>query len=122
VVKKKENYTRILYSCFSILSVSNNGLIYHWHVSTGIPKLQINTDSQFLIRCVTEWAPKWRKNDWKLSSGGDVKNKVQLQNLHSVYDGIDIKWVSNNDLIEAITISDLIFNFCLRTMFKPIKE
>jgi len=45
-----------------------------------------------LIRCVTEWAPKWRKNDWKLSSGGDVKNKVQLQNLHSVYDGIDIKW------------------------------
>lgn len=58
----------------------------------GIPKLQINTDSQFLIRCVTEWAPKWRKNDWKLSSGGDVKNKVQLQNLHSVYDGIDIKW------------------------------
>jgi len=60
--------------------------------SCGVSKLQINTDSQFLIRCVTEWSPKWRKNDWKLSSGGDVKNKLQLQNLNSVYNGIDVKW------------------------------
>jgi len=27
-----------------------------------------------------------------LSSGGDVKNKLQLQNLNSVYNGIDVKW------------------------------
>lgn len=60
--------------------------------SCGVRKLQINTDSQFLIRCITEWAPKWRQNNWKLSSGGDVKNKIQLQSLHSVYDDIDVKW------------------------------
>lgn len=60
--------------------------------SCGVPKLQINTDSQFLIRCVTEWLPKWRRNNWKLSSGGDVKNKLQLQSLHSVNCDIDVKW------------------------------
>ena len=61
---------------------------------TGIAKLQINTDSQFLIKCITQWLPKWQKNGWKVSDGGDVKNKVQLVDLHQAMKAnIDIKWV-----------------------------
>ena len=60
----------------------------------GISKLQINTDSQFLIKCITQWMPKWQKNGWKLSTGGDVKNKEQLEELHQVLKkSINIKWV-----------------------------
>ena len=61
----------------------------------GIDKLQINTDSQFLIRCITEWLPKWQRNGWRLSDGGVVKNKVQLEDLHyNLKENINIKWVS----------------------------
>ena len=63
-------------------------------IFTGISKLQINTDSQFLIKCITQWLPKWQKNGWKISDGGDVKNKVQLIDLHQVMKAnIEIKWV-----------------------------
>ena len=56
--------------------------------------MQINTDSQFLIKCITQWLPKWQKNGWKVSDGGDVKNKVQLVDLHQAMKAnIDIKWV-----------------------------
>ncbi|XP_046455643.1 ribonuclease H1-like isoform X3 [Daphnia pulex] len=59
----------------------------------GISKLQINTDSQFLIKCITQWMPKWQKNGWKLSTGGDVKNKEQLEELHEMLKkSINIKW------------------------------
>jgi ribonuclease HI len=38
--------------------------------------------------------PKWQKNGWKLSTGGDVKNKEQLEELHQVLKkSINIKWV-----------------------------
>ncbi len=61
----------------------------------GIDKLQINTDSQFMIKCVTEWMPKWQKNGWKLSTGGDVKNRVQLVDLHNAMDklNVQVRWV-----------------------------
>ena len=69
-----------------------------WQVfflNLGISKLQVNTDSQFLIKCVTEWMPKWRKNGWKLSTGGDVKNREQLTDLHEAMEEskVQVKWV-----------------------------
>lgn len=56
--------------------------------------MQINTDSQFLIKCITQWMPKWQKNGWKISTGGDVKNKEQLEELHrALKNNVEIKWV-----------------------------
>jgi len=60
--------------------------------SCGITKLQINTDSQFLIRCINDWLPKWKSNGWKKSDGGDVINKVQLEDLVRSKADMEIKW------------------------------
>jgi len=35
----------------------------------------IRSDSQYAIRCVTEWAPGWEKKGWKTMEGTDVKNR-----------------------------------------------
>jgi len=36
--------------------------------------IEINTDSQYSINCVTLWVKKWEKNDWKVADGSKVKN------------------------------------------------
>ena len=72
----------------------------------GIDKLQINTDSQFMIKCVTEWMPRWQKNGWKLSAGGDVKNRVQLVDLHNAMDklNVEVRWVLKTILLLYVSL------------------
>ncbi|CAL8101502.1 unnamed protein product [Orchesella dallaii] len=60
----------------------------------GINKLMIKTDSQFTINCVTKWLNNWKRNNWRLSSGGDVKNKEDLVKLDDAMQNMEIKWVS----------------------------
>jgi len=60
----------------------------------GIDKLNIKTDSQFTINCITKWVNGWIKNNWKLKSGELVKNKDDLEKLIAVSKNVLIKWVS----------------------------
>jgi ribonuclease HI len=59
---------------------------------SGIKKLTVHTDSQFLISCITVWIHKWKK-DWKISDGGQAKNKEDLMALDEALEGIIVKWV-----------------------------
>lgn len=60
----------------------------------GVNKVQIFTDSQFTINCITKWIKNWKKNNWKTASGGNVKNKEDLKKLDSVLQNFkDVKWV-----------------------------
>ncbi|OWF45755.1 ribonuclease H1-like isoform X2 [Mizuhopecten yessoensis] len=59
----------------------------------GMPSITIKTDSQFLINAATKWMSGWQRNDWKLSSGGPVKNKEDFLHLKHVSDGINIEWI-----------------------------
>lgn len=59
----------------------------------GIQKLKINTDSQFLINCITKWMPKWKRCGWKTSSGGDVINKHELIEMEKALAPLNVSWV-----------------------------
>lgn len=61
----------------------------------GIEKLKINTDSQFVINCITKWMSKWKKCGWKTSSGKDVINKYELIEMEKALAPLDVSWVSN---------------------------
>ncbi|CAM1510404.1 Fc.00g007390.m01.CDS01 [Cosmosporella sp. VM-42] len=37
--------------------------------------VQICTDSQYSINCVTQWAQGWARKGWKTANGGEVKNQ-----------------------------------------------
>ncbi|CAG2067159.1 unnamed protein product, partial [Timema podura] len=62
--------------------------------SAGVKKLCINTDSQFLINSITKWIRKWRRNNWKLTDGGPVKNKEDFVTLDAAMKSVVVKWVS----------------------------
>jgi ribonuclease HI len=51
---------------------------------TNTEKLQIYTDSTYLIRGITQWAWGWRKNNWKTSAGDEVSNKELWQDLTAI--------------------------------------
>lgn len=60
----------------------------------GFEKLRINTDSAFLIQCMTSYMNKWKNNGWKLTTGGDVKNRVELEKLDKAQKNVTVQWVS----------------------------
>lgn len=62
-------------------------------IFSGVRKLLLHTDSQFLISCITVWIHKWKQNGWKLSEGGQVKNKEELIALDEALEGMSVKWV-----------------------------
>ncbi|KAF2023721.1 ribonuclease H-like protein, partial [Setomelanomma holmii] len=39
----------------------------------------IHTDSNYAIKCLTEWFHNWEKNNWKSSSGKAVENKELIE-------------------------------------------
>jgi len=63
-------------------------------MGAGISRLQVHTDSQFLINCVTQWMKKWKTNGWKTATGQDVKNKEDLVELDKLLmpGRINVKW------------------------------
>jgi ribonuclease HI len=56
-------------------------------------ELIVYTDSQFMINCMTKWIQKWKSNDWKLSTGENVKNIPDLKCLDLVCSKIKVNWV-----------------------------
>ena len=72
----------------------------------------ILTDSQYVLKGITQWIHKWKKNNWKNSKNEDVKNIdlwKELDILHLKYKNkLKWKWIpghSNNiynDLVDTL--------------------
>jgi len=45
-------------------------------------KIELYTDSKYLINCIEKWFDKWKKNNWKGSKGQDIKNLVLIKKLY----------------------------------------
>ncbi|XP_067931852.1 ribonuclease H1-like [Watersipora subatra] len=58
----------------------------------GYERLEIRTDSKFMIDCMTKWIKGWKKNQWQISSGGPVKNKEELQILDKLCSKVTVQW------------------------------
>ena len=58
----------------------------------GDAAIELNTDSQYVHRGITEWIAGWMRNGWITSGKKPVKNRDLWQNLKSISDGLQIKW------------------------------
>jgi ribonuclease HI len=47
--------------------------------------LQIYTDSNYVLKGITEWISNWKKNDWKTSNNQPVKHKEMWQRFDRLY-------------------------------------
>ena len=60
----------------------------------GIKKLEINTDSKFVIDCITKWVANWKRKGWTTAQGEPVINKEDLVKLDSLVGSgsVEVKW------------------------------
>lgn len=85
--KQTNNVAEIQAICFALTQAKE----------ADIKRIQINTDSQFVINSVTQWMEGWKRKGWKTSTGQDVKNKDDFLELDRIINearkvGVDIKW------------------------------
>ncbi len=45
---------------------------------------RIASDSRYAVSSLNEWGLHWRRNGWKTSSGGDVKNREMIEEIMAV--------------------------------------
>lgn len=55
--------------------------------------LQVYTDSQYLMRGMTEWLPRWKQKHWKTSSGEPVRHRELWERLDSLQLSLRPTWV-----------------------------
>lgn len=56
-------------------------------------KVTLYTDSQYVIKCMTEWISGWKRRGWITQNKGEVKNKKHLQRLDFQARKHTIEWV-----------------------------
>ena len=49
------------------------------------------SDSEYLVKGVTEWLPGWKARGWK-RKGGEIENLLLWQKLDQARQGLDIHW------------------------------
>lgn len=58
----------------------------------GIKNVRLYSDSQFVIKGITEWIEKWKQNDWMSSNGKPVINKEDFIVLDEARQGLNVDW------------------------------
>ncbi len=48
-------------------------------------RLRIHTDSRYSIDCIDKWQHGWRRNGWRLSSGGQVQNRDLIERIEEEF-------------------------------------
>lgn len=73
--------------------------------------ITISSDSQYLVKGITEWIVSWKKNGWRNSSKKPIENQdlwLMLDNCVSQFSKLSFKWVrghngdTDNEAAEAL--------------------
>lgn len=56
-------------------------------------KVTLNTDSQYLLKGITEWLANWKRRGWKTAAKKPVKNDDLWRRLDAAISKHDINWV-----------------------------
>lgn len=65
-------------------------------LESGVTRVCIWTDSSYVKNGITTWIHGWKRNGWKTSGGGDVKNKelwVEIDTLLVKMEDVEWRWV-----------------------------
>ncbi len=74
-----------------------------------VKKVQINTDSRFVIRGLAQWIHFWKLNDWQTAHGRKVKLATYWQQADQLCKGklLELKWIKSRS-------GDINQDFCHR--------
>jgi ribonuclease HI len=64
----------------------------HWQSQSGQSgTVTLHTDSQYVIKGITQWIRGWKRKDWKNAQGKPVLNQDLWENLDQL-NGLDVQW------------------------------
>ena len=74
--------------------------------------VQLNSDSSYVLKGITDWLPNWKKRDWKTAAKTPVKNEDLWRRLEIAIEKhrIEWKWVkghsgnTGNEKADALAI------------------
>ena len=55
-------------------------------------EVTLHTDSQYVMKGLTEWMPNWLRRGWKTAAGDPVKNQDLWQRLHAAAARHKVHW------------------------------
>jgi len=55
-------------------------------------RVRLISDSEYVLKGLTEWLPGWKRKNWKTAGGKPVKNKDLWQALEEAAARHDIRW------------------------------
>lgn len=63
-----------------------------------INKIQINTDSRYVIRGLVQWVHFWQRNNWQNAYGCEIKLATYWQQINSLCEGkiIEFNWIKGH--------------------------
>ena len=73
-------------------------------------KVRISTDSQYLMKGMTEWLNNWKKRDWRTAQNTPVKNEDLWRRLDAASGRHQVKWYwvrghnshEENEMVDAL--------------------
>tara|TARA_X000000950_G_C13587161_1_gene525809 strand:+ start:74 stop:523 length:450 start_codon:yes stop_codon:yes gene_type:complete len=80
IIENPTNQRMELCACIKALEIINE------------KKINIYTDSKYVINCITLWYDNWAKNNWKTSRGFDVKNLDLIKKLYNLVKSKDVNF------------------------------
>jgi ribonuclease HI len=91
---------------------------YLAHVGVSGQRIQINSDSQYLVRGMNEWVIGWKAMSWTTHAGHSVKNKdlwidllLAITALRQSKNEVDFKWLPGHVGIEGNENADKLANY-----------
>ncbi|MCF8358312.1 MAG: ribonuclease HI [Prolixibacteraceae bacterium] len=75
---------------------------------THVKKVQVNTDSRFVIRGLAQWVHFWRHNNWQTAYGCNVKYAKQWQHIDRLCEGkfLEFIWIKGHSGHELQSFCD----------------
>lgn len=76
-------------------------------------KIQLHSDSKYVLQGITEWLENWKKRGWKTANKGAVKNEDLWRRLDAATERHQIEWLwvkghsGNNGNDRADTLANL---------------
>jgi len=55
-------------------------------------RVEVNTDSKYVMQGITEWLPNWKKRGWKTAGNKPVKNEDLWRRLDAARSGHAVEW------------------------------
>lgn len=62
------------------------------NINLEVDEVEINTDSQYLKKGITEWIYGWKRNGWKTANGKPVKNQDLWKDLDLISSHLKVEW------------------------------